>query len=93
MPRSRPHTVRKGKGTMCNVCGRNCGRGGPLRKHLEQGHRIAFADYKKCFGGVILVDEWDDSLSFPNGQKVITHTLVRRFPGDPSWRKVRGRGK
>jgi hypothetical protein len=66
------------------MCGLNCGRGGPLKKHVETIHGIAYDDYKKCFYGTvktILADAWDDSVSTSRGNTVITHVLVRRFVG------------
>jgi hypothetical protein len=81
-----PGAVRTGHGVMCNMCGKNCGKGGPLKKHVEGAHGIGYEDYKKCYyGGVktILADSWDDSVSTSSGNTVVTHILVRRFIGDP----------
>jgi hypothetical protein len=85
------NAVRKGKGTMCNICGKNCGRGGPLKVHIKGAHNMNYEDYKKCFYGTaknILADSWDDSVSTKNGDTVITHVLVRRFVGNPGHRGV-----
>jgi hypothetical protein len=82
----KPGAVRTGHGVMCNICGKNCGKGGPLKKHVEGAHGIAYDDYKKCYYGevkTILADSWDDRVSTSNGKTVITHILVRRFIGDP----------
>jgi hypothetical protein len=82
----RPGAVRAGHGVMCNICGKNCGKGGPLRKHVEGAHAVTYDAYKRCFYGqpkTILADSWDDSVFTKKGDTVITHTLVRRFIGDP----------
>lgn len=85
MPRRKKGAVRKGHGTMCNVCGLNCGRGGGLKKHVEEVHNINYDAYKRCFyskARTIIADGWDDSVSTSKGKTVITHVLVRRFVGE-----------
>ena len=88
----RKHAVRKGAGAMCNICGLNCGKGGALKKHIEDVHKVSYIDYKYCFYGdkvkTIITDSWDDSVRTSNGKTVITHVLVRRFIGDPGPRGV-----
>jgi hypothetical protein len=82
----RKGAVRSGRGSMCNICGRNCGKGGALRRHVEGGHSVDYDQYKKCFYGdlkTLIADTWDDSVSTSGGDTVITHVLVRRFVGDP----------
>jgi hypothetical protein len=91
MPRRRKGAVRTGHGSMCNICGLNCGKGGALRKHVEGAHDVDYDAYKKCFYGVaktILANAWDDTVSTANGRTVITHVLVRRFIGDPGRRRA-----
>ena len=86
MPRRRKGAVRSGKGVMCNICGKNCGKGGALKKHVEQGHKLPYEDYKLCFYGkvkTLIADGWDDSVSTSDRKTVVTHVLVRRFVGDP----------
>ena len=86
MSRIRKGAVRLGQGVMCNICGRNCGKGGALKKHVEGSHGVGYEQYKRCFYGdvrTIIADGWDDSVSTPGGDTVITHVLVRRFIGDP----------
>lgn len=86
MSRARKGAVRPGRGVMCNICGRNCGKGGALKKHVEGAHQVEYGQYKRCFYGnvkTLITDGWDDSVSTTNGQTVITHVLVRRFVGDP----------
>jgi len=91
MSRRRKGAVRTGHGAMCNICGRNCGKGGALKKHVEGAHDVAYDAYRKCFDGdakTFIADAWDGSVSTSSGDPVITHVLVRRFIGDPSWREV-----
>lgn len=86
MSRARKGAVRPGRGVMCNICGRNCGKGGALKKHVEGAHQVDYDQYKRCFYGnvkTLITDSWDDSVSTTSGQTVITHVLVRRFVGDP----------
>ena len=86
MPRRAKYAVAQGAGVMCNICGRNCGKGGALRKHVEGAHDVTYHAYKKCFYGeakTIMADGWDDSVSTSAGKTVITHVLVRRFVGTP----------
>ena len=83
--------VRKGHGTMCNICGLNCGKGGALKKHVEGAHNVDYESYKTCFYGnvvTVIADAWDDSVNTVKGQTVISHVLVRRFIGDPGERGV-----
>ena len=66
----KPGAVRSGHGAMCNMCGKNCGKGGALKKHLEEVHDMEYDDYKKCFYGkakTILANSWDDSVSTSSG--------------------------
>jgi hypothetical protein len=89
MARRKKGAVRKGKGTMCNICGLNCGKGGPLSRHVKGAHDIEYDHYKKCFYSevkTVIADGWDDSVKTNGGQTVITHVLVRRFVGDPGSR-------
>jgi hypothetical protein len=85
MPGRRRGAVRKGKGTMCNICGKNCGKGAALASHLR-AHDIDHPTYKRCFYGdvkTVLCESWDDSVRTSAGQTVVTHVLVRRFITDP----------
>ncbi len=89
MPRRKKGAVRKGQGAMCNICGLNCGKGGALKKHIEDAHSVSYDDYKICFYGevkTVIANAWDDTVSTSNGKTVITHVLVRRFIGDPGQR-------
>ena len=64
--------VRKGHGTMCNICGINCGKGGPLKKHVEGAHEVDYKQYKACFYGkmkTLLADTWDDSVKPRMGKR------------------------
>jgi len=91
MGRRKKGAVRRGHGAMCNVCGRNCGKGGALKKHVEGAHDVTYDTYMKCFyQGVatIIANSWDDSVSTSNSKTVVTHVLVRRFVGDPGPRGV-----
>lgn len=86
MSRRRKGAVRPGHGAMCNICGKNCGKGGALKKHVEGAHDVIYDAYKKCFYGdmiTLIADAWDDSVSTSDGKPVVTHVLVRRFIGDP----------
>jgi len=82
--------VRKGRGSMCNICGLNCGKGGALKAHVEGSHGVDYNAYKICFYGddvkTLIADSWDDSVQTKSGKTVITHVLVRRFIGDPGRR-------
>lgn len=91
MPRRKKHAVRKGHGSMCNICGKNCGRGGALKKHTEGSHNISYDDYLACFyNGAknIYADTWNDEVKTSKGENVLIHTIVRRFIGYPGKRGV-----
>ena len=79
--------VRKGHGVMCNICGKNCCKGGALKRHVEAAHRpVTYKAYKLCFykeAKNILADAWDDSVSTKNGDTVVTHVFARRFVQEP----------
>lgn len=92
MPRRRKGAVRTGHGAMCNICGKNCGKGGALRKHVEGAHDVRYEDYRICFynGGAkkVITDAWDDSVSTSGGRAVVMHVLVRRFVRERARRGV-----
>ncbi|HGJ66335.1 TPA: hypothetical protein ENS27_13305 [bacterium] len=91
MPQRKKGAVRKGAGSMCNICGINGGKGGSLRKHIEGAHGVDYDSYKKCFYGdvrTVIADTWDDSVNTSKGDTVMTHVLVRRFVGYPGPRGV-----
>ena len=96
MAKRKKGAVRKGHGAMCNICGLNCGKGGPLKKHIEGAHGVTYESYKKCFYGevkTVIADAWDDTVSTTKGKTVITHALVRRFIGDPGPRGATANAK
>jgi hypothetical protein len=91
MKRRKKGAVRRGHGAMCNICGKNCGKGGALKVHIEHTHSISYDSYEACFYGSttnVVANAWDDSVSTSNGKKVIMHVLVRRFVGHPGPRSV-----
>lgn len=90
MAGKRKGAVGMGKGSMCNICGLNCGKGGPLSKHVKAVHRIEYEDYKTCFegDGTTLVDKWIDTGGRNKGTPVLIHVLVRRVVNDPGERGV-----
>lgn len=90
--RRKKGAVRPGYGSMCNICGKNCGKGGALSTHVLGAHGIDYESYKVCFEGEsdrIIADTWDDSVRTQSGKTVMTHVLVRRFVGDPGKRGAR----
>lgn len=91
MPKRKKNTVRKGHGTMCNICGKNCGRGAALKKHIEGTHGVTYEHYLICFysnSKNVYADTWNADVKTSSGNKVLIHTLVRRFIGDPGKRGV-----
>jgi hypothetical protein len=75
---------------MCNICGLNCGKGGPLKKHIEGAHPgVTYDAYNVCFYGAkdVVADTWNDPAT-SGGTPVLIHTLVRRFVQDPGPRGV-----
>lgn len=96
MARRKKGAVRTGHGAMCNICGRNGGKGGSLKKHIEGAHGVNYDDYKKCFYGevkTVIADAWDDTVRTTSGKTVITHVLVRRFIGNPGPRGATANAK
>jgi hypothetical protein len=65
MSRRKKGAVRPGHGARCLICGRECGKGGSLKTHVEGAHSVDYNDaYKRCFDdGSYVLDEWkaDDS--------------------------------
>jgi hypothetical protein len=91
MGRRKKGAVRRGRGAMCNICGRNCGKGGGLRSHIIGKHDVTYEAYNMCFYGrakPVIADAWDDSVMTAQGVPVVTHVLVRRFIRDPGRRGV-----
>jgi hypothetical protein len=91
VPSRKKGAVRTGHGTMCNICGVNCGKGAALSTHLRGAHHVDYVSYKACFypkDSVIIADSWDDTVKNDIGETVIMHVLVRRFVGDPGHRGV-----
>ena len=83
MSKRKKGAVRRGHGVMCKICGRNCGKGGALKKHVEGAHSpVTYKAYKLCFyseAKTVLADAWDDSVTTHGGNVVVTHIFVRRF--------------
>jgi hypothetical protein len=74
--------VRTGHGTMCNVCGLNCGKGGALRSHLQAAHNLTYEQYKESYyrHGQVINNSWKETVAIDNeGLATYTHTLVRNF--------------
>jgi hypothetical protein len=99
MAKRRKGQVRKGHGATCNLCGKNCGTGGGLKKHVEGSrHVLDYEDYRRSFypkRGKVISDVWN-SVSNEKGVPVLLHVLVRRFVGDPGPRgspNKRGAGR
>lgn len=91
MARRRKGAVRRGHGSMCNICGKNCGKGAALKSHIEGTHKVKYRSYKLCSYGeskTVIADSWDDSVRTTSGKTVVTHALVRRFVVDPGPRGV-----
>jgi hypothetical protein len=91
MPGRKKHSVRKGRGAMCNICGTNCGKGGALKKHIEGEHGINYKIYKSCFyneNRIIISEEWDDTGETTSGKTVMTHILICKIVGNPGKRGV-----
>jgi hypothetical protein len=83
--------VRKGHGTMCNVCGMNCGRGGGLAKHMNAAHQLTYVQYKESYygHGEVLTNSWNEQVATNNDDEATyTHTLVRVFTRPRSKRGV-----
>jgi hypothetical protein len=92
MARRKKGAVRPGHGVVCKICGKNCGKGGALKAHIEGAHPpVTYDAYKICFyskAQTVLADAWDDSVATSNGKVVVTHVLARRFIQEPGLRKV-----
>lgn len=90
MARKRKGAVGVGKGTMCNICGLNCGKGGALSKHLQSVHYIDYKAYKTCFqgSGTVLLDKWTKTEGRIKKIPVLIHVLVRRVVNNPGERGV-----
>lgn len=78
MSRRRKGAVRKGHGARCLICGKECGKGGSLRRHVEGAHHVDYsAGYKRCFkGGDATID---DAHADRTGDLFI-HVRVLRIP-------------
>jgi hypothetical protein len=93
MPQKNPGKARAGLGIMCNIRGKNCGKGGGLKMSLDKKHGVDDDVYKKCFySGAkrTLAEAWDDSVSRSSGKPVLRHVLARRFARDPGARGATG---
>lgn len=78
MARRKKGAVRKGHGARCLICGRECGKGGALRTHVEGAHHVNYRDgYKRCFfGGEIIFNEWQAG----KNREFLVHTRVVKIP-------------
>jgi hypothetical protein len=78
MARRKKGSVRKGHGARCLICGRECGRGGSLRTHVEGAHHVIYKDaYKRCFfGGDCVFNEWQADKT----GDILVHTRVLKVP-------------
>jgi hypothetical protein len=78
MSRRRKGAVRPGHGARCLICGRECGKGGSLRRHVEGAHHVVYGEaYKRCFrGGDSVLDE----LAVDNTGEFLVHIRVLKVP-------------
>jgi len=78
MGRRKKGAVRPGHGARCLICGRECGKGGALKTHVEGSHHVRYNDaYKRCFNGAdFVLNEWkaDGTGEF------LVHTRVMKVP-------------
>ncbi len=70
MPRRKKGAVRVGKGSKCGMCGKECGKGGSLKVHVEAIHPIDYDTYSQCFHKceATIFDQWFDIEQ--DGQKI-----------------------
>ena len=96
MPRVvKKFAVRPGKGSMCFFCGKDCGRGGGLKRHVESKHFITYDGYVRLFKegkeqgkAKVKVDKWIfDKLK--NGKVRVEHIFIRHFTRDPVERYIK----
>jgi hypothetical protein len=78
MPRRKKGAVRPGYGIRCLICGRDCGKGGGLKMHVEKAHHVDYEiGYKRCFkGGDIVFNEWMPDTT----GDLLVHTRVLKVP-------------
>ena len=94
MSKRKKGAVRKNHGATCNICGLNCGKGGALKKHLEEIHKIDYDQYRKCFYNGrkenLIADTWSSPATTKGNKKdVLIHVFVRRFIGKLGLRGVK----
>lgn len=76
MSRRKKGAVRKGHGIRCLICGKDCGKGGPLSHHV-QTHSVTYSTYKRCFfGGDWIINE----SKLAKGGEFLLHTRVVKVP-------------
>ena len=78
MGRRKKGAVRRGHGARCLICGRECGKGGALRTHVEGAHNVSYhGGYKRCFyAGDFEVNEW----KLNRTGDLLVHTRVLKVP-------------
>jgi hypothetical protein len=78
MARRKKGAVRPGRGSRCLICGLDCGKGGPLRRHVEAQHYVSYANgYKRCFnGGDVVINQH----SVDGSGEFLVHTRIVRVP-------------
>lgn len=77
MSRRKKGAVRPGHGARCLICGRECGKGGSLKRHVEDGHKVDYTlGYKRCFDGGDILGE---AMSKKPGE-VFVYTRVLKIP-------------
>ena len=76
--RRKKGAVRPGHGARCLICGRDCGKGGGLKKHVQETHNVVYdIGYKRCFkGGEIVVNE---ALPDKTGEFLV-HIRILKIP-------------
>jgi len=80
MSRRKKGAVRPGHGARCLICGRECGKGGGLKHHVEGTHHVDYEiGYKRCFkGGDLVLNEWKADSS----GEMFAHMRVLKVPKD-----------
>jgi len=85
--RRKKGAVRPGHGARCLICGKDCGKGGGLKKHVGLIHNVDYEiGYKRCFNGgdIILKDVILDKTG-----EFLVQTRVLKVPTDKAKKKIK----
>jgi len=73
--RKKRKPTKTNNGARCAICGKQCGRGGALKMHVETQHPISYEHYREMFVVGHRDIEHLNTAELDKGLKLVTYTV------------------